>query len=121
MGNNVNSERLLVQSKEEYSKFLESHNSDVFAQAGELLWESLKAHIIQVRDVKTKDIKSLTKTASQMGESFNELFFHCYHFHSWYLGEGVPNDFTAEKKLYLEAVESLNQLIVDNGNGQLKV
>ncbi len=115
MSNNDDPEKLLGQSKEEYAKFLINQDSDVLAEAGELLWESLKAHIVQETNLKTNSVKTLTKAASLMGERFNTLFFHCYHFHSWYLGVGVPNDFVAEKKLYLESVRSLEKIVNNEG------
>jgi len=53
-----------------------------------------------------------------MGEPFNELFFHCYHFHSWYLGGGVPNDFETEKKLYEKSVKSLERIMMKRKNNR---
>ena len=118
MINNDDPRRLLGQSKEQYAKFLESKDNDVLAEAGELLWESLKAHITQMTNSKTDNFKTLTNAASKMGEPFNELFFHCLHFHSWYLGVGVPNNFAAEEKLYSESVQSLEKIINENGHSQ---
>jgi hypothetical protein len=118
MSNNDDPEKLLSQSKEQFAKYLESQDSDVFAEAGELLWESLKANMVQETNIKTNNFKTLTMAASQMGERFNKLFFHCCHFHSWYLGIGVPNDFAAEKKLYLESVKSLEKIIRNKGNNR---
>lgn len=115
MSINDDPEALLGQSKEQYGKFLVSQDSDVLAEAGELLWESLKAYIAQVTNTKISNVKTLTNTAAQMGENFNKLFFHCSHFHSWFLGVGVPNDFTAEKKLYVEAEKSLEKIIRNAG------
>ena len=107
---------LLSQSKWQYAKFLENKDTDVFAEAGEMLWEALKAHLIQTANVKTSNYKTLTNVASQMGEPFNELFFHCYHFHSWYRGEGVPNNLAAEKKLYSKSVKSFEKIICGKTN-----
>ena len=118
MINNDDPRRLLGQSKEQYAKFLESKDNDVLAEAGELLWESLKAHIIQTGNIKVSNLKILTKAASEMGETYSTLFFHCYHFHSWYLGVGVPNSIIAEKKLYLETVKLLEKTINENGHSQ---
>lgn len=109
-------EKLLGQSKEQYAKFLESQNSDFLAEAGELLWESLKAHIAQRTNTKTNNFKILTNAASRMGKPFNELFFHCLHFHSWYSGVGVPNNFVAEEKLYSKSVKSLEKIISNKRN-----
>jgi hypothetical protein len=111
MNNDDDPKKLLGQSKEEYAKFLENQDVDILAEAGELLWKSLKAHLEQETNTKTNNFQALTKTASRMGERFNKLFFHCYHFHSWYSGVGVPNDFTAEKKLYSESVKSLEKIV----------
>jgi hypothetical protein len=111
MNSDDDPKKLLGQSKMEYAKFLENKDVDVLAEAGELLWESLKSHLEQETNTKTNNFQTLTKTASQMGERFNKLFFHCYHFHSWYSGVGVPNDFKAEKKLYLESVKSLEKIV----------
>lgn len=118
MSINDDPEKLLSQSKEQYSKYLESQDSDILAEAGELLWECVKAHIAQETNLKTNNLKTLTNTVSQMGERFNKLFFHCYHFHSWYLGVGVPNDFGAERKLYLESAKSLEKIISNEGNSK---
>jgi hypothetical protein len=104
-------EMLLGQSKEEYAKYLKCQDNDFLAEAGELLWESLKAYIIQETNTKTSNIKTLTMATSQLGETVNQLFFRCYHFHSWYSGGGVPNDFTTEKKLYLESAKSLEKML----------
>ena len=41
-------EKLLGQSKEEYAKYLANGETDVLAEAGELLWECLKADLAQV-------------------------------------------------------------------------
>ena len=102
--------KLLSQSKEEYAKYLDNGESDVLAEAGELLWECLKAGISQVIEMKTENVNALKAAADQMGETYNQLFFQCYHFHSWYAG-GVPNDFAAEKKLYLKTAKSLENII----------
>jgi hypothetical protein len=104
-------EILLGQSKQEYSKFLKSQDVDVFAEAGELLWESLKAYLKQATKQKMDGAKALAIIASQMGDVFNELLFNCQHFHSWYIGVGVPNDFAAEKKLYTQSLETLEKII----------
>jgi hypothetical protein len=76
-----------------------------------LLWESFKAYIGQARTIKTNNLKTLKETACQMGEQFDPLFFYCYHFHSWYSGGGVPTDFVAEKKLCIQSIKSLEELI----------
>jgi hypothetical protein len=115
MSNNDSAQMLLSQSKEKYVNFIENKDSDVLVEAGELLWESLKAHLAKITNTKTSNIKTLTKTASQMGEVFNELFFYCYHFHSWYLGDGISNDYIAEKKLYLQSVDEVEQIIQKAG------
>jgi hypothetical protein len=111
MSSNESPQMLLNQSKIQYGKFLKNRDNDVLAEAGELLWESLKAHLAQVTNTKTSNLKTLTKTASQMGEVFNELFFHCYHFHTWYIGDGVLNDYRTENNLYLQSVGVLEQII----------
>ncbi len=102
---------LLGQSKQEYAKFLKCQDTDVFAEAGELLWESLKAYLKQATKQKLDGANALANMAGQMGDVFNELFFHCQHFHSWYSGVGVPNDFVAEKKLYTQSLETLEKII----------
>ncbi|MGD6934660.1 MAG: hypothetical protein ACQCN5_10690 [Candidatus Bathyarchaeia archaeon] len=102
---------LLIQSKQEYAKFLKSKDLDVFAEAGELLWESLKAYLMQATKQKLDGVRAMENIAGQMGEVYNELFFHCQHFHSWYLGVGVPNDFAAEKKLYTQSLQILEKII----------
>ena len=111
MNSDDDPKKLLGQSKKEYAKFLEKQDVDILAEAGELLWESLKAHLEQETNTKTNSFQTLTKIAARMGERFNTLFFHCYHFHSWYSGVGVPNDFPAEKKLYLESAKSFEKII----------
>jgi hypothetical protein len=118
MINDDDPNKLLGQSKEQYAKFLVSHDNDVLAEAGELLWESLKAHVMQIASIKVSNLKTLTKAASEMGETYSTLFFHCYHFHSWYLGVGVPNSIIAEKKLYLESVKLLEKTMNENGHTQ---
>ena len=102
--------KLLGQSQEEFSKYLENGESDVFAEAGELLWECMKIDVAQVIGRETDNINALKSAVSQMGETYNQLFYQCYHFHSWYIG-GVPNDFALEKKLYLKTAKSLEKLI----------
>jgi hypothetical protein len=105
-------ETLLGQSKQVYAKFLKSQDVAVFAEAGELLWGSFKAYLKQATDMQKIDgAKALAKIASQMGEVYNELFFHCQHFHSWYIGEGVPTDYVAEKKLYTQSFNTLEKII----------
>ncbi|XHH08136.1 MAG: hypothetical protein ACFCUE_11250 [Candidatus Bathyarchaeia archaeon] len=107
----INSPKFLLgQSKQEYAKFLKSQDVDVFAEAGELLWESLKAYLDEATQ-KNNGAKALATIANQMGDAFNELFFHCQHFHSWYSGVGVPNDFPAEKKLYTQSLATLEKII----------
>jgi hypothetical protein len=118
MINDDDPNKLLGQSKEQYAKFLVTHDNDVLAEAGELLWESLKAHVMQIASIKVSNLKTLTKAASEMGETYSTLFFHCYHFHSWYLGVGVPNSIIAEKKLYLESVKLLEKTMNENGHTQ---
>jgi hypothetical protein len=110
MMDNLELKKLLGQSKAEYAKYLECGDSDTLAEAGELLWECLKADVAQVTSVKTDNFNELMKAAAKMGENRNQLFYHCYHFHSWYLG-GVPSDFEVEKKLYLKSVKSLENII----------
>jgi len=112
MSSIISPEILLGQSKQEYAKFLKSQDVDVFAEAGELLWESFKAYLTQSTNItKIDGAKAFAKLASQMGEVFNELFFHCQHFHSWYIGEGVPTDYVAEKKLYTRSLNTLEKII----------
>ncbi len=101
--------KLLDQSKIEYAKYLESGESDALAEAGELLWECVKADLVHVTSMKTDNVNALMRAVAPMGEIYNQLFYHSYHFHSWYVG-GVPNDFALEKKLYLETVKSLETL-----------
>jgi hypothetical protein len=107
---NNNFFKLLGQSKEEYTKYLESGESDALAEAGELLWECVKVDLAQVTSMKTDNVNALITAVGQMGEIYNTLFYHCYNFHSWYMG-GVPNDFALEKKLYLKTVKSLETVI----------
>lgn len=109
--------KLLGQSKEEYAKYLENGESDSLAEAGELLWECLKADIAEVTNTKNNNINALMVAATQKGENYNQLFYHCSHFHSWYLGGGVPNDFAAERKLYLKTAKTL-QKILERGNAR---
>lgn len=107
------SESLLGQSKQEYARYLKNQDIDVFAEAGELLWESFKAYLKQASKTQKLDsAKALGNFASQKGETINDLFFHCQHFHAWYTGEGVPNDFVAEKKLYTETLQSFEKLLL---------
>jgi hypothetical protein len=108
---NITPEVLLGQSKKEYVKFLKSRDVDVFAEAGELLWESLKTYLKQSTKQTLDSAKVLSKVACQMGDETSELFFHCQHFHVWYTGEGVPNDFEAEKRLYSQSVKTLEKII----------
>jgi len=110
--------KLLGQSKTEYANFLKHSKSDDLAEAGELLWECFRTDIAQVTNTKIDDINALIAAANQMGEPFNELFFHCYHFHSWYLGGGVPNDFETEKKLYEKSVKSLERIMMKRKNNR---
>jgi hypothetical protein len=117
MINNNDPEKLLGQSKEEYAKYLENGESDSLAEAGELLWECLKADIAEVTNAKKNNINALMVAAAQRGETYNQLFYRCSHFHSWYLGGGVPNDFVAKRKLYLKTAKTL-QKILERGNGR---
>ena len=107
--------KLLGQSKEAYAQYLESKDGDALAEAGELLWECLKVNIAQVNKTKTDNINALRAAAAQLGEAYNQLFDHSYHFHSWYLG-AVPNDFAAEEKLYLKTVKTLEKITKNIGN-----
>lgn len=108
-------EKFLGLSKELYAKYLESGEGDALSEAGELLWEGLKTDIAQVANTKTENIQTLTKAATQMGETYIQLFFHCYHFHSWYV-HGVPNNIMAEKKLYQKSVKSLEKILKNRTN-----
>lgn len=114
MIDNCELKKLLGQSKVEYARYLDGKDDDALAEAGELLWECLKAHIAQVTNTKTDNINTLAEATAQMGEAYNQLFCHCCHFHSWYVG-GVPNDFAAEKKLYLKSAGSLEKIIENQG------
>lgn len=109
--------KLLGQSKEEYAKYLENGVSDDLAEAGELLWECMKADIVQAANMKIGNVNALKLAVVKRGEAYNQLFYQCYHFHSWYVG-GVPNDFAVEKKLYLKTVKSLETLIKNRANGR---
>jgi hypothetical protein len=109
--------KLLGQSKDEYVKYLANGETDVLAEAGELLWECLKADLSQVLVMKNDDINALMAAAAQMGETYNQLFYQCYHFHSWYVG-GVPSDFVLEKKLYLKTVKSIEKLVKNRGKSR---
>ncbi len=109
--------KLLSQSKEAYSKYLDRNEVEDLAEAGEFLWECLKFKIAQLNNMKTANISALREASAQMGEVFNQLFFHCYHFHSWYL-MGVLNDLETEKKLYLESVRTLENIINNKENSR---
>lgn len=116
MTNDYEIKKLLSQSKEAYAKYVECNKVDDLAEAGELLWECLKANIAQVTNTKTDNVNELRRAAAPMGEIYNQLFFHCNHFHSLYLGDGVSNDFAAEKKLYQKSVRSLEKIIKNKVN-----
>ena len=109
--------KLLGQSKEEYTKYLENGVSDDLAEAGELLWECLKADIVQAANMKIDNVNALKLAVIKRGEAYNQLFYQCYHFHSWYVG-GVPNDFSVEEKLYLKTAKSLETLIKNRENSK---
>jgi hypothetical protein len=109
--------KLLGQSKEEYTKYLENGVSDDLAEAGELLWECLKADIVQAANMKIDNVNALKLAVIKRGEAYNQLFYQCYHFHSWYVG-GVPNDFVMEEKLYLKTIKSLEALLKNRANGR---
>ncbi len=70
----------------------------------------MKVDIVQVNGLKTDNVNALKTAVGQMGEIYNTLFYHCYHFHSWYVG-GVPNDFALEKKIYLKTVKSMETVM----------
>lgn len=109
--------KLLGQSKEEYSKYLQNGVTDNLAEAGELLWECVKADIAQASNMKLDNVNALKSAVAKKGEAYNQLFYQCFHFHSWYVG-GVPNDFVVEKKLYLKTVKSLETLIKNRGESK---
>ncbi len=117
MVDNIFLKKLLGQSKEEYCKYLENGVSDDLAEAGELLWECVKTDISQDSNLKNDNVHALKSAAAKRGEVYNQLFYQCYHFHSWYVG-GVPNDFIAEKKLYLKTAKSLEMLIKNRGESR---
>jgi len=74
--------KLLGQSKEEYSKYLENGMSDDLAEAGELLWECMKADISRASNMKIDIVNALKSAVAKRGEAYNQLFYRCYHFHS---------------------------------------
>jgi hypothetical protein len=111
MSSNIEPVVLLGQSRGKYAEFIETKDDDVLAEAGELLWESLKSHLTRVSNSETSDFKTLTEAAVEMGENFTELFYRCYHFHSWYFGNGVSNDCVVEKQLYLQSVDALEKIL----------
>lgn len=110
--------RLMGQSKDEYAKYLANGETDVLAEAGELLWQCLKADIAQSRFMEKDNLTALKSAAAQMGETYNQLFYQCYHFHSWYTG-GVPSDFVLEEKLYLKTAKSMETLIKNRENSRI--
>lgn len=110
--------KLLAQSKLEYANYLEHGESDALAEAGELLWECFRANVAQITNVKIDNINALKATVANMGEPVNQLFFRCYHFHSWYSGGGVPNNFEAEKKIYIESLKSVEKIVKNRINSQ---
>jgi hypothetical protein len=110
--------KLLEQSKTEYANYLKLDKEDALAEAGELLWECFRASVAQITNIKIDNINELMATTTQMGEPFNQLFFRCYHFHSWYSGGGVPNNFEAEKKIYIESVRSVEKIVKNKRNSQ---
>lgn len=107
---------LLEQSKTEYANYLKHGEGDALAEAGELLWECLRANLAQVTKIEIDNINALMAAVAQMGEPFNQLFFRCYHFHSWYSGGGVPNNFEAEEKMYLESFSSVEKMVKNKAN-----
>jgi hypothetical protein len=118
MTNNLELIKLLKQSRSEYKNYLNGGKDDALAEAGELLWECLKANIAQVTNAKIDNNNALKAAAASMGEQFNQLFFHCYHFHSWYSGGGVPNNFEAEEKIYLESFKSVEKFVNNKRSSQ---
>jgi hypothetical protein len=110
--------KLLGQSRGEYAKYLADGETDFLAEAGELLWQCLKADITQSNFMEKDNLTALKAAAAQMGETYNQLFYQCYHFHSWYTG-GVPNDFVLEKKLYLKTAKSVETLIKNRENNRI--
>src|SRR5208337_2264214 len=107
-------EKLLGQSQEEYVKYLENGESDALAEAGELLWECLKVDMSKAAKTKADNINALMAAAALKGDDFTQLFYRCFHFHSWYAEGGVPNDFVLEKKLYKETAKTLQGMIENN-------
>jgi len=114
MLDNQELKKLLGQSESEYAKFLMHNDVEAFAEAGELLWECFKLYITRITNKKTDNLNDLRKAASQLGEEYNLLFDRCYHFHCWYEG-AVPNDFEAEKQLYLKTSQSLEKTMRNKG------
>jgi hypothetical protein len=108
--------KLLEQSKAVYSNYLKLGEEDSLAEAGELLWECVRASVAQITNIKIDNINALMSAATKMGEPFNQLFFRCYHFHSWYSGGGVPNNFEAEKRIYIESFRSVEKIVKNNKN-----
>ena len=111
-------ERLLGQSQEEYDKYLESGESDALAEAGELLWECLKVDMAKAAKTKAGNINALMAVAALRGDAFVELFYRCFHFHSWYFEGGVPNDFVLEKRLYRETAKTLQGMLENSEKAQ---
>lgn len=64
-----------VKAREQYANFLENQAVDILAEAGELLWESLKAYLEQETNKKTNNFQTLTKTAACMGKGSTNSSF----------------------------------------------
>ena len=111
MVENGDIEKLLGQSKDAYARYLENGEGDALAEAGELLWECLKAEIVEAANTKIANFNALKTEADLRGETYSQLFFRCHHFHSWYFEGGVPNNFAAEKKLYIETAKTLRKIL----------
>ena len=118
MINDSEIKKLLEQSKKEYANYLKHGEEDALAEAGNLLWECFRANIAQITNIKIDNIKALKSAVAQMEEPVNQLFFRCYHFHSWYSGGGVPNNFEAEKKIYIESFKSVEKIVENKINNQ---
>ncbi len=108
--------KLLEQSKIEYMNYLKEGEEDALAEAGELLWDCFRANISQATNTKIDNINALMASVAKMGEPFTQLFYHCYHFHSWYSGGGKPNNFEAEKKIYIESFKSVEKILKNKRN-----
>ena len=117
---NKDIEKLLGQSKDAYDRFLENGESDALAEAGELLWECLKAELNQEANAKIENFNALKTEADLRGEKYSQLFFRCHHFHSWYFEGGVPNNFVAEKKLYIVTAKTLQKILEDKNSRKIK-